>query len=158
MLPVVAPQPVLNVGNKLGSWLTSAGIHSPRAGEVWSAYSSLSDGQSRQAFLRTLRSVVDYRGQAVSAVNKLHLSSGPPILLIWGDQERIIPVAHGCAAHDALPDSRLEVLRGVGHFPHVESPTVVADILNDFIATTGCNADLTNRKPDQDRSAASVDF
>jgi integrase len=30
VLPVVAPQPVFNVGNKLGSWLTPAGIHSPR--------------------------------------------------------------------------------------------------------------------------------
>jgi pimeloyl-ACP methyl ester carboxylesterase len=137
VLPVVAPRPVMNVGNKLGSWLTSAGIHSPRAGEMWNAYSSLSDGQTRQAFLRTLRSVVDYRGQAVSAVNKLHLSSGLPTLLIWGDQDRIIPVAHGYAAHDALPDSRLEVLSGVGHFPHVESPTAVVEILDDFIATTG---------------------
>ena len=72
VLPVVAPRPVVNVGNKLGSWLTSAGIHSPHAGELWNAYSSLSDGQTRQAFLRTLRSVVDYRGQAVSAINKLH--------------------------------------------------------------------------------------
>src|ERR1700684_3380567 len=31
VLPVVAPQPVLNLGNRLGSWLTSAGIQSPRA-------------------------------------------------------------------------------------------------------------------------------
>src|ERR1700722_2866398 len=136
VLPVVAPQPVLNIGNKLGSWLTSAGIHSPRAGEIWNAYSSLSDSQTRQAFLRTLRSVVDYRGQAVSAVNKLHVSSGLPTLLIWGDQDRIIPVAHGYAAHDAVPGSRLEVLEGVGHFPHVESPTAVVEILDDFIVTT----------------------
>jgi hypothetical protein len=50
------------------------------------------------------------------------------------------------------------VLRGVGHFPHVESPTIVADILDDFIVTTGRNADPTNRKPDQDRGAASLDF
>jgi len=146
VLPVVAPEPVLNVGNKLGSWLTSAGIHSPRAVEMWSAYSSLSDRQTRQAFLRTLRSVVDYRGQAVSAVNRLHLSSGLPTLLIWGDRDRIIPVAHGYAAHDALPGSRLEVLAGVGHFPQVESPTAVVDILDDFIATTTPNADQTNRK------------
>jgi pimeloyl-ACP methyl ester carboxylesterase len=92
---------------------------------------------------------VDYRGQAVSAVNKLHLSSGLPTLLIWGDEDRIIPVAHGYAAHDALPDSRLEVLSGVGHFPHVESPTAVVDILDDFIAAAAPPADLTNRKPDQ---------
>jgi pimeloyl-ACP methyl ester carboxylesterase len=113
---------------------------------MWNAYSSLSDGQTRQAFLRTLRSVVDYRGQAVSAVSKLHLSAGLPTLLIWGDQDRIIPVAHGYAAHDALPGSRLEVLSGVGHFPHVESPAAVVEILDDFIATAAPHADLTNRK------------
>ena len=146
VLPVVAPRPVLNIGNKLGSWLMSAGSTSPRAGEIWNAYSSLSDRQTRQAFLRTLRSVVDYRGQAVSAVNKLHLSSGLPPSADLGDQDRIIPVAHGYAAHDAVPDSRLEVLPGVGHFPHVESPTAVVQILDDFIATTGRNADVTNRK------------
>ena len=37
---------------------------------------------------------------------------------------------------DAIPKSRLEVLPGVGHFPHVESPIAVADILDDFIVTT----------------------
>ena len=63
VLPVIAPQPVLNAGNRLRSWLASAGISAPRADELWYAYSSLSDRQARQAFLRTLRSVVDYRGQ-----------------------------------------------------------------------------------------------
>ncbi|MDT5083188.1 MAG: hypothetical protein QOJ61_231 [Mycobacterium sp.] len=149
VLPVVAPQPVLNLGNKLGSWLTSAGIKSPRASEMWSAYCSLSDRPTRQAFLRTLRSVVDYRGQAVSALGKIHVSYGLPTLLIWGEQDRIIPVAHGYAAHEAVPGSRLEVLPGVGHFPHVESPTAVVDILDDFIATTGRDVDLTIRQPDQ---------
>jgi pimeloyl-ACP methyl ester carboxylesterase len=136
VLPVVAPQRVLSLGNKLGSWLTSAGIQSPRAGEMWNAYSSLSDAQTRRAFLRTLRSVVDHRGQAVSALNKLHLATGLPTLLIWGDHDRIIPVAHAYAAHDAVAGSRLEVLKGVGHFPHAEAPMAVADILEDFIAST----------------------
>jgi pimeloyl-ACP methyl ester carboxylesterase len=136
VLPVVAPQPVLNVGNKVGSWLASAGIRAPRASEMWQAYCSLSDAGTRQAFLRTLRSVVDYRGQAVSALNKLHVAAGLPTILIWGDQDRIIPVAHAYAAHDALDGSRLEVLEGVGHFPHAEAPTAVADILEDFIAST----------------------
>ena len=123
MLPVVASRPVLNVANTLGSWLTSAGVHSPSdSAEIWSAYSSLSDGQTRQAFLRTLRSVVDYRGQAVSAINKLHLGSGLPILLIWGDQDRIIPVAHGYAAHAAVPGSRLEVLAPESGTSRTSSP------------------------------------
>jgi pimeloyl-ACP methyl ester carboxylesterase len=39
------------------------------------------------------------------------------------------------------------VLAGVGHVPHVEAPTAVVDILDDFITTTGRDTDLTNRKP-----------
>jgi pimeloyl-ACP methyl ester carboxylesterase len=140
VLPVVAPQPVLTLGNKVRSWLSSAGIQSPRASEMWSAYSSLSDPQTRQAFLRTLRSVVDHRGQAVSALNKLHLTLDLPTLLIWGADDRIIPVEHGYATHEALPGSRLEVLDGIGHFPHVEAPTAVADILEDFIGSTAPHA------------------
>lgn len=145
VLPVVAPQPVLNLGNKLRSWLTSAGIQAPRVGQMWQSYSSLSDPAARQAFLRTLRSVVDHRGQAVSALNKLHLTADVPTLLIWGDRDRIIPVSHAYAAHDALTGSRLEVLEGVGHFPHAEAPTAVADILEDFIASTSHQANLAFR-------------
>ena len=136
ILPVIAPKPVLNVGNKLRSWLSAAGIQSPRGAEIWSAYSSLSDSQTRHAFLRTLRSVVDYRGQAVSALNRLHLTSQLPTMAIWGDKDQIIPVDHAYAAQAARPGSRLEVLEGVGHFPHVERPTDVVDLIDDFITTT----------------------
>lgn len=145
VLPVVAPQPVLNLGNKLGSWLSSAGIQAPRASQMWRAYSSLSEAEARQAFLRTLRSVVDHRGQAVSALSKLHLTADLPTLLVWGDHDKIIPVSHAYAAHEALPGSRLEVLNGVGHFPHAEAPTAVAEILENFIASTPHQANLALR-------------
>jgi pimeloyl-ACP methyl ester carboxylesterase len=135
-LPVIAPRPVLNIGNKLKSWFSSAGIQSPRGAELWSAYSSLSDAETRQAFLRTLRSVVDYRGQAVCALNRLHVRAELPTMAIWGDKDQIIPVEHAYAAQAARPGSRLEVLEGVGHFPHVERPTEVVDLIEDFIATT----------------------
>lgn len=136
VLPAVAPAPVLNVGNSIRSWLSAAGIHSARGSEMWSAYSSLADRETRQAFLRTLRSVVDHRGQAVSALSKLHLTAQIPVLFIWGDSDRIIPVSHGYAAHEALPGSRLEVLPGVGHFPHAEAPWEVSEILEDFMMTS----------------------
>jgi pimeloyl-ACP methyl ester carboxylesterase len=136
ILPVIAPRPVLTAGNKLRSWIAAAGIQSPRGAEMWSAYSSLSDAETRQAFLRTLRSVVDYRGQAVSALNRLHMAAELPIMAIWGDQDRIIPVDHAYAAQTARPASRLEVLEGVGHFPHVERPSEVVDLIEDFINST----------------------
>jgi pimeloyl-ACP methyl ester carboxylesterase len=146
ILPAIAPPPVLTVGNKLRRWFSAAGLQSPRGAEIWSAYSSLSDAKTRQAFLRTLRSVVDPRGQAVSALNRLHLTSELPTMVIWGDEDRIIPVGHGYALHEARPGSRLEVLKGVGHFPHVERPSEVVDLLDDFINTTGNQHNTEARK------------
>jgi len=142
VLPVIAPQWVLGAGNKIRSWLGSAGFHNPRIDEMWDAYSSLSDRETRQAFLRTLRSVVDYRGQAVSALNRLYLTSALPTQLIWGADDTIIPVAHGYAAHDAIPGSRLDVLDGIGHFPHAEAPAKVAAIIDNFISTAPARLSL----------------
>ncbi len=103
---------------------------------MWSAYSSFADPQTRHAFLRTLRSVVDYRGQAVSALNRLQLKAEMPTLTIWGEDDTIIPVDHAYEALKARPDCRLEVLRAVGHWAHVEAPDKVADLIDEFISTT----------------------
>ena len=104
ILPVIAPQPGSDCGNKLRSWLSAAGIQSPRGCRRCGAPTHrCPTPQTRQAFLRTLRSVVDYRGQAVSALNRLHLTSELPTMAIWGDQDRIIPVDHAYAVHEARP-------------------------------------------------------
>jgi pimeloyl-ACP methyl ester carboxylesterase len=115
--------------------LGKLGIESPRGEEIWNAYSSFADSETRQAFLRTLRSVVDYRGQAVSALNRLHVAN-VPVMVIWGDHDAIIPVEHAYALCEARPDVRLEVLTGVGHFPQVERPTEVVELIDDFISTS----------------------
>ncbi len=134
ILPIIAPSPVLAGGEKVRSWLARFGVQTPRGDEIWSAYSSFADKETRHSFLRTLRSVVDYRGQSVSALNRLGVKSDTPTMAIWGDQDAIIPVEHAFAAHEARPGTRLEVLTGVGHFPQVERPTEVVDLIDDFIS------------------------
>ena len=56
IMPVIAPPPVVRAGNSVKSWLSSLGLRSPRGAEIWNAYSSFSDRETRDAFLRTLRS------------------------------------------------------------------------------------------------------
>jgi pimeloyl-ACP methyl ester carboxylesterase len=136
VMPAIAPSPVLRAGNSVRSWLSSLGLRSPRGAEIWNAYSSFSDRQTRDAFLRTLRSVVDYRGQSVSALNRLQVRADMPTLAIWGEEDTIIPVDHAYSALRARPDCRVEVLPGVGHFAHVEAPTEVVDLIDEFIAST----------------------
>jgi pimeloyl-ACP methyl ester carboxylesterase len=136
VMPAIAPSPVLRAGNSVRSWLSSLGLRSPRGAEIWNAYSSFSDRQTRDAFLRTLRSVVDYRGQSVSALNRLQVRADLPTLAIWGEEDTIIPVDHAYSALRARPDCRVEVLPGVGHFAHVEAPTEVVDLIDEFITST----------------------
>lgn len=134
-MPIIAPPPVLTAGEKVRSFFGKLGIQSPRGAEIWNAYSSFGDAATRQAFLRTLRSVVDYRGQSVSALNRLHLRTDMPTMAIWGDQDAIIPVDHAYSVQQTRPDVRLEVLPGVGHFPQVERPMEVVDLIDEFISS-----------------------
>ena len=136
VMPVIAPAPVVRVGNSVRGWLTSMGLRSPRGAEIWNAYSSFADPATRDAFLRTLRSVVDYRGQAVSALNRLQLRAEMPTLAIWGEDDTIIPVDHAYAALEARPDCRVEVLPGIGHFAHVEAPAEVVVLIDEFMLNT----------------------
>jgi pimeloyl-ACP methyl ester carboxylesterase len=43
-----------------------------------------------------------------------------PTLLLWGDDDKIIPPAYGPAFKDLIPGSKLVVFRNCGHVPHVE--------------------------------------
>lgn len=101
----------------------------------WEAHAALANRENRQAFLRTLRAVVDGRGQAVCALNRLHFNADRPVLIITGDQDPVIPVAHAHAAHQAMPHSRLHVIPGVAHHPHTECAETVARLIHDFVGS-----------------------
>ena len=118
------------------------GIRSPRAGEIWNAYSSLSDRKPGESFLRTLRSVVDYRGQAVSALNRLQFRVGATRLAIWGDQDNIIPVDHA-SRRPGRPagQSARSACRASDTSLKWKHPTRVVDIIEHFISTTGRHAE-----------------
>jgi pimeloyl-ACP methyl ester carboxylesterase len=136
IMPVLFPAFVRDRGNDLSQFLLRKGLRAPRIAEMWRAYVSLAEPENRRAFVRTLRAVVDTGGQVVSAKDRLYLTVGMPTLIVWGDADHIIPVAHAYAAHEAMPGSRLEVFEGVGHFPHAEEPLRFAAVLTDFIETT----------------------
>ena len=121
----------------VGSGAARMGLRpAPVVAELWRSYASLVDDAARRAFLRTLRAVVDPRGQAVSAFNRLHLAAEVPTLIVWGDADPIIPVDHAHAARASMPGSRLEIFEGVGHYPHCEAPERFVEVLSEFIETT----------------------
>lgn len=96
----------------------------------------LPDRRSRTAFVRTLRSVVDTRGQIVTMLDRAYLASGVPIMLVWGERDPVVPIKHAHAAHAAMPGSRLEIFDGAGHFPFRTDPERFLAVLRDFLAST----------------------
>ena len=104
--------------------------------EAGEAMLALSDVEARRAFLRTLRSVVDARGQSVTAIDRLYLAQAIPMLVIWGSRDPIVPVAHAEAVRKLVPTARVEVFPHAGHWPHLADPDRFAEVLLDFIAAT----------------------
>jgi pimeloyl-ACP methyl ester carboxylesterase len=109
---------------------------SPDLGEMWRAFVALEEPEARRAFLQTVRGLIDLGGQRVSANDRLYLTAELPTMIVWGEKDPLIPVAHAHRAHEAMPGSRLEIFPGVGHYPHLDDPEHFAAILLDFIRTT----------------------
>jgi pimeloyl-ACP methyl ester carboxylesterase len=133
VMPLVA-NPASVVAGRIAGRLI--GVVAPEVGrevgEVVRTLSALPDRPSRQAFCRTLRSVVDGRGQRVTLLDRCYLAEKIPTMLVWGERDAVIPVSHAHTIAGALPAARLEVFRGAGHFPHHSDPARFLAALVDF--------------------------
>ncbi len=144
-LPIGIRPGLRDAAAKVGTWLTRLGAPpGPAAVEMFRAYCSLVDADTRAAFMLTLRSVVDHQGQCVSARDRLYLTRDLPTLIVWGDADPIIPLQHALDAHAAMPGSRLEIFEGVGHFPHCEDPRRFVAVLREFIDATAAARPTTS--------------
>jgi pimeloyl-ACP methyl ester carboxylesterase len=103
---------------------------------VTRALRPLQGGGARKAFLQSLRSVIDVHGQKVSALDRLYLLGPVPTLIVWGERDRTIPVEHGRNAHELIPGSRFETLPGAAHFPNLEDPDALSEIVERWLAET----------------------
>ncbi len=111
------------------------------------------DAAARGAFSRTLRSVVDWRGQVVTMRDRAYLTDEVPVLLVWGAHDGVIPVRHAELAAAAMPNSQLEIFDEAGHFPHHTDPERFVQCLVDFVASTEPATHVPARRRAQLRSA-----
>ncbi len=137
VLPLIANRRTLGVGAAVGAFLDRLGLQAGSdVAEIARGYSSLAEAGARQAFIHTLRGLLDFGGQRVSATDRLYLAAEMATLIVWGRRDPLIPVRHSGIAHRAMPASRLEVFDEAGHFPQVEEPVRFARVLTDFIEST----------------------
>ena len=75
--------------------------------------------------------LVDSAGVATPA---LHLTGHPaevsehldsiiqPVLIVWGEDDNIIPLSSATYLHEHIAHSTLHIIRDAGHIPHLEKP------------------------------------
>jgi pimeloyl-ACP methyl ester carboxylesterase len=60
---------------------------------------------------------------------------GAPTLVLWGREDRLIPLEVAHRFEDDVPDATLAVFDGLGHVPHEEDPTATVAPVLDFLGT-----------------------
>lgn len=81
---------------------------------------------TQRAIIRTVR---NWDAERIS--RDAHLIR-KPTLLLWGENDREIPLADGERLHEEIPGSRLIVFLNCGHLPHEEYPEAFTKVVADF--------------------------
>src|ERR1700758_3433326 len=133
-LPLVRPAVQL-AGRIAGLAIGSTGLGHDLP-NVLRILDDLPEPTASAAFSRTLRAVVDWRGQIVTMLDRCYLTEAIPVQIVWGTKDVVVPARHAWMAHAAMPGSRLEIFEGSGHFPFHDDPARFIDVVECFIDTT----------------------
>lgn len=71
----------------------------------------------------------------------------PPTLILWGAEDRIVPVAAGERLHQLIGGSRLVVFERCGHLPHEEMPERFISEVTNFAAPAATTPTFTLGRP-----------
>ncbi|MGZ4437462.1 MAG: alpha/beta fold hydrolase [Nocardioides sp.] len=110
--------------------------HTRDLDEVADIVESFKDKSARTAIRHVVRAVVDWRGQIVTMADRAYLTQAMPMCVVWGTDDRVIPVKHADIAGQLAPSATVEVIRNAGHFPHKDHPQRFVKIVHDFIRST----------------------
>ena len=79
--------------------------------------------------------MIDIGGQSISAHDHLEGALPVPTMIVWGSKDRMIPSSHALSVERSLPECRVELFEGAGHFPHLDHPERFARLLREFVAS-----------------------
>jgi len=92
---------------------------------------------SVRTFTGILRAIATLRGARPGVLEDIRRGLATitvPALILWGRQDRILPVSQGVDAAGRIPGARLHIFERCGHMPNIEYPGEFNRILIDFLA------------------------
>lgn len=87
--------------------------------------------RARMAFFSSLRHIVTERPEAFyGALRRIK----QPVLVLFGEDDRLVPLRLGVRLAEHLPNAKLIVLPGVGHVPQFEATEETVEAVTEFLA------------------------
>ncbi|MDN5894541.1 MAG: alpha/beta hydrolase, partial [Nocardioides sp.] len=106
-------------------------VHRPRAARV--ALAAYADQFRTRADLRRVLAAVGRVSQEMVLAPPPALDIECPVLVVWGERDRLLPATAAAPVAALFPHGSCEVLPGVGHCPQMESPETIGRMSVDFI-------------------------
>jgi pimeloyl-ACP methyl ester carboxylesterase len=124
-------QPFMGLGTRLARGAAGDGLPADEMAELCAM--NTRPGSAR-AFARTVRDIIDWRGQRRTFFQGAgELCRLPSIAVFWGDCDSIIPAAHAQSLAAAVDGIRVVLFEGCGHFPHRQRPDAFETALRAFL-------------------------
>ncbi|HEX5737102.1 MAG TPA: alpha/beta fold hydrolase [Hydrogenophaga sp.] len=95
---------------------------------------------AQKAFMKTLRGLMHLGGFHPSVIDDSHTKARrilAPTCIVWGRQDRFLPVSHLDTVMQLMPHAKPVVLAPCGHAPMVERPADFSRIALDFLTDAG---------------------
>jgi pimeloyl-ACP methyl ester carboxylesterase len=123
-------QPFMAFGTRRA--LASEGAMSKQDIEELSALNA--ERGSARAFARSVRDVIDWRGQRrIFSQRAREVTQLPPVAVFWGDRDAIIPIGHAKAFAASVEGVVFKHFDGCGHYLHQEQPEAFVGAVRDFL-------------------------
>ena len=92
----------------------------------------LREPKARRALVTTARQIIP---PDLESLQRRYPQILPPTLIVWGDHDRVVPLANGQRLERELPNARLTVIGDCGHIPPEEQAEAFLNRLQEFITT-----------------------
>jgi pimeloyl-ACP methyl ester carboxylesterase len=131
----IAQTPVLN---QIVKFVTPRFLVRKSLEDVYADDSRISDSLVDIYFKMTLRegnrsALIDRMRAGFQNESEKIAALKTPTLIIWGEQDQLIPVEHAYRFQKAIPNSQLSVFKSVGHVPMEEAPKQFTTTLTNFL-------------------------
>ena len=126
---VVDGQPCADVFSLTPPQLSALSYHDPARFGLDPASLSEVQRAGMAANMRTLAVYGRERDMGDPALRARLADIRVPVLVVWGESDRVVTPAYGRAVADAFADARFELLAQCGHMPQIEQPQRLLDLV-----------------------------